>query len=141
LSAWYICVSTSNQSPSTFGSPKGNIWLQTIPPTPVSRSHHHQQFGRPAQNPVVFDLPVGPPFDIMNVKPQPCGALPSFGYRSPSGLVRSGLASGMPCLPKSGNFSTWLVNMSSTVSSLSICAPVVGEVPSLSSVAMISVLG
>jgi hypothetical protein len=71
----------------------------------------------------------------MKVKPQPC----SFpGYRSGMGLVKSGLAGGMPCRPKFGNSLIWFSNMASTVSLRRICAPVIGDVPSFRSVARIS---
>lgn len=136
--ALYTSASTSIHKPSTFASANGKICVQTIPATPCSRSHHHQQFARPAQNPVLFERPVAPPLLSMKVSPQPWGGLPATGYRSGSGLVRSGFASGIPWRPKFGKSGIWFLNISSTVSLRSSWTPVRGHVPSLSRTARTS---
>jgi hypothetical protein len=56
------------------------------------------------------------------------------------GLVKSAFAGGMPCRPKLGNSGIWFWNIRSTVSFFRIWAPVIGDVPSLSKVARISVI-
>lgn len=131
---WYTPASISTHRPSTLGSPKGRIWVQTKPPTPCSRSTHQNRLAIPAHQPVASDLPVCPPFS-MNVNPHPCGVFPGVGYKSGRGCVRSGFDAGMPCRPNWGNLGIWLVNISSTVDFSSNLAPVRGQVPSFRSTA------
>ena len=136
-------ISTHEQSVDLFfhkvSPPNGTICDAMMPATPYSRSHHQNRLGNPAHQPVFAPLPVAAGWMVMNMlRPHPCGCSGGCGYRSGRGFVKSGLAAGTPCLPKSGMCGSWLVNISCTVFSSRIRLPVVGDFPSFNSAARIS---